>query len=242
MASKFAMIAALVFTLAACAQQAPAPSPPPADQAAPAATPPAAGADRSGAAQAPPATGTEASKPAPTQAPPTPAAEAPPVSSANPSGSSAPAAKPAAPAKPVPRFREVTVPAGTEISVRLETPLASDKNAVEDAVRGTVTTQIAVAGVTAIPAGSEIAGTAREVRRSGRVKGRAAIAFRFERLDVRDESHSISTALVTREAQADRTDDVKKGAIGVQRARSWAVSSAAVRAPQSVPVSAAQVR
>jgi hypothetical protein len=98
--------------------------------------------------------------------------------------------------------------------VRLATPLASDTSAVEDVVRGTVTTQIVIAGVTAIPAGAEIVGTVREVRRSGRVKGLASIAFRFERLTVRDESLSIRTAPVTRQAEANRSDDVKKGAIG----------------------------
>jgi hypothetical protein len=118
------------------------------------------------------------------------------------------------PAPPKPAFREVTIPAGTSLKVSLATSLASDTSQVEDQVRGTLANDLVVDGVVAVPAGAEIVGTVREARRSGRVKGRASITFQFERLMVRDETHAIRTAPVVREAEADRSDDVKKGAIG----------------------------
>jgi hypothetical protein len=46
------------------------------------------------------------------------------------------------------------------------------------------------------------------------VKGRASIAFRFERLIVRDESHDIRTARISRQAASSQRDDLKKGGIG----------------------------
>jgi uncharacterized protein YcfJ len=46
------------------------------------------------------------------------------------------------------------------------------------------------------------------------VKGRALVAFRFERIDVRGERLAIRTATVSRQAEANRRDDVGKGAIG----------------------------
>jgi hypothetical protein len=116
--------------------------------------------------------------------------------------------------QPVAEFREVTIPAGTVLNIRLVTPLASDKNAIEDTVRGVVSAPVIVGGTTAIPADAEVVGSVHEARRSGRVKGRAALAFRFNRLRVGDESHTIRTAQVRREAEPDRSDDVKKGAIG----------------------------
>lgn len=98
--------------------------------------------------------------------------------------------------------------------VKLTTPVASDTSHVEDEVRGTLATPIVVGGVTAVPAGAEVIGTVRQAKQSGRVKGRASVAFRFERLIVRDQPRAIRTAAVVREAKADRGDDVKKGAVG----------------------------
>jgi hypothetical protein len=46
------------------------------------------------------------------------------------------------------------------------------------------------------------------------VKGRASIAFRFDRLIARGENYRIQTTLVSREAAQNKTDDLKKGGIG----------------------------
>jgi hypothetical protein len=113
-----------------------------------------------------------------------------------------------------PELREVTIPSGRTIRVRLTTPLASDTSEVEDRVTGTLEQPIVVSGVTVVPAGAEVTGSVLEANRSGRVKGRASIAFRFERLNVGGESHEIRTARITTEAAANQRDDLKKGAIG----------------------------
>jgi hypothetical protein len=147
-----------------------------------------------------------------TAAPPPPRRES--TAAARPATPAAPAPRAEAAAPPEPRFRELTIPAGTTLHVTLATAVASDKSQIEDEVRGTLARRIVVDGVTVVPAGAEIVGTVRDAKRSGRVKGRASIAFQFERLVVRNEPHSVETALVTREAEADRKDDVTKGAIG----------------------------
>jgi hypothetical protein len=152
---------------------------------------PAAGAAQSGAAPAPAQT-----ERAPQQA----AAAAPPSS------------EPAPP--PEPEFREVTIPAETPMSVTLETPVASNKSRPEDQVRGRLAGPIVVAGVTVVPAGSEVIGSIIDARESGRVKGKASVAFRFSRLTVRGESIRIQTAKIAREAASSTKSDVKKGAFG----------------------------
>ncbi len=119
-----------------------------------------------------------------------------------------------APAAPVPTLHEVTIPAGTPIRVTLVTPLASDTSKVEDAVSGTVGESIIVAGTTVVPRGTPITGTVLEANQSGRVKGLASVAFQFDRLDLRGENVRFRTARVTREAAANRKEDVKKGGIG----------------------------
>jgi hypothetical protein len=222
MAVKFVSVLALALSLAACAQNDPAQSAPsnqapPATGAAsaPSQAPPQGAAPQAAAPQpAPSAVGTE--KPGQPAAPG--AAAAPGTAKPAVAAPAEPAAAPPAPAvpppPPAPQFREVTIPAGTAINVRLSTPLASDKNKVEDEVRGTLTAPVVVNGLTAVPAGAVIVGTVMEAKRSGRVKGLASVTFRFDRLRVRNETHTIQTASVRREAAADRSDDVKKGVVG----------------------------
>jgi hypothetical protein len=108
----------------------------------------------------------------------------------------------------------VTVPAGTEISVKILNTLASNTSKVEDPVKGSVAKSVVVSGATAIPAGSELSGNVIEANESGRVKGKASIAIRFDRLVVRGEGHKIQTAQVARQAAQNKKEDVKKGGIG----------------------------
>lgn len=164
-------------------------SPPPSGSAAPASAP-ASGAEPS------PASGTA---PAPGASP-------------SPASSTAPAPAPSAPAAPT--VREVTIPAETPISVTLVTPIASNKSKIEDQVRGTLAEAIVVDGTTVVPAGAQVIGAVTEANASGRVKGRATLAVRFDRLTVRGESHKIQTARIATEAGSSTKSDVKKGAIG----------------------------
>jgi hypothetical protein len=113
-----------------------------------------------------------------------------------------------------PSVREVTLPAGTPLIVRLSTPVSSARSRLEDVVRGTVARAVRVDGTVVVPAGAEIVGSVVEARESGRVRGRARIAFRFDRLIIDEESHRIRTALISREASASTQQDVEKGGIG----------------------------
>jgi hypothetical protein len=144
---------------------------------------------------------------------------------ASPSPSQAPSAATAAPPErapapavppepPAPKFREVTIPEGTSLSVTVTTPIASDSSKVEDLVQGTLAKPIVVSGTTVVPRGSELTGSVTEATQSARVKGRAAIAFRFDRMRVRGESHPIQTAGVRREAASTKGKDAKKIGIG----------------------------
>jgi hypothetical protein len=96
----------------------------------------------------------------------------------------------------------------------LTTPIASDTSKVEDLVRATLAAPIVIDETTVVPAGTEVTGRVLEANESGRVKGRASVAFRFDRLVLRDETHDIRTARIAREAEASNRDDLKKGGIG----------------------------
>ena len=115
---------------------------------------------------------------------------------------------------PEPTFREVTVPAGTSLSVTLLSAVASNKSKVEDPIKGSIAKAVTISGVTALPVGTQILGSVTEAGESGRVKGKASVAFRFDRLVVNGETVRVQTANVQREAAADTKSDVKKGGLG----------------------------
>lgn len=123
--------------------------------------------------------------------------------------------EPAVPAAPVlPDFREVTIPAGTLLPVELQTGVSSESSRPEDAVRATLRRPIAIDGMEAVPAGSTLSGVVTAVRRSGRVKGRAHVALRFNSLQAHDERVDVRTGTIGRTAPATKKSDATKIGIG----------------------------
>jgi hypothetical protein len=118
-------------------------------------------------------------------------------------------------AEPLPaaaKFREVSVPESTKLVIRLTTPVSSATSTVETPVRGEIVEPVSVDGVTVIPAGSQVSGVVMSVRSSGKVKGRASLALRFDELRVQQSRHEID-ARFARTAPSTRGDDAEKIAI-----------------------------
>ena len=116
---------------------------------------------------------------------------------------------PAAAGEPIARWREVTVPAGTVLPIRLEESVASDRSRVEDAVSATLVEPITVEGVTAVPAGSRVTGVVTRSTRAGRVKGVAQLSIRFDsiRPTGSEALYRVRTAPVARRAATTRKKD-----------------------------------
>src|SRR5690606_16808317 len=125
-----------------------------------------------------------------------------------------PDAAPADMAPAAPAMREITLPAGTELPLRLETALASDTASPEDPVRATLRRNVVVDGVTVLPAGTVVRGVVTAAERSGKVKGRARLAFRFTDVEVDGESYRIRTSSVIRTARGTKKQDATKIGIG----------------------------
>ena len=119
-----------------------------------------------------------------------------------------------APPRPEPQYAEVTVPAGTTLSLMLDSTLASDVSEVEDSVRARIARPVMVDGMPAIPQGSMVFGTVTTVDASGKVTGRARLAFRFDQLDVDGVRYEIRSDTVSYTADSTRTEDAKKVGIG----------------------------
>lgn len=127
------------------------------------------------------------------------------------SGGAAPAREPT-----VTTVREVTVPAGTVLPVRLDSAVGSDISRVEETVRGTLTRAVSVGGAAAIPAGSQVIGSVTSAVRPGKVKGRSYVAVRFHTLMVNDDQYAIRTGVVARRGRATKKKDAAK--IGIPAA------------------------
>jgi hypothetical protein len=113
-----------------------------------------------------------------------------------------------------PAMREVTLPAGTAMALTLDTAVASDTSRVEDTVRARLRQPVTLGSTAVLPAGTLFVGSVTEATRSGRVKGRARIAFRFHTMELDGERYTVRTALVAREAEGTKKEDAKKIGIG----------------------------
>ena len=100
------------------------------------------------------------------------------------------------------------------LRLELDTALASDMSRVEDAVRATVRQTVVVDGMTAIPDGSVVHGTVTSAEPSGKVKGRARLSFRFDRIDIEHDRYEVRSEIVFYEAKSTRREDAKKIGIG----------------------------
>ena len=69
-------------------------------------------------------------------------------------------------------------------------------------------------GVTVVPAGAAVTGYVSQVQRSGRVKGRALIGVRFNRIRVGETRYLIQTVNIARRAPATKKVDATKIGIG----------------------------
>jgi hypothetical protein len=125
-------------------------------------------------------------------------------------GTSAAAEKNSEPAT----YREVTIPSGTTLRLELKSAVSSDASQVEDAVRASLRQAVAVDGKPVLPPGTELVGTVTDVARSGRVKGRARVAYRFSSLRHDSERYDIATAPISHQARATKGKDATKIGVG----------------------------
>jgi len=109
--------------------------------------------------------------------------------------------------------REVTLPAGTLLPLTLDSYVASDASRVESPVHAHLRRSLVLDGRTVLPAGTPINGYVTDAARSGRVKGRGRVAFRFTSLSADGERYRVETSRVVRQAPATKRLDAAKIAV-----------------------------
>ncbi|MGH9144566.1 MAG: hypothetical protein ACRD2I_25795 [Vicinamibacterales bacterium] len=127
--------------------------------------------------------------------------EAAPVATAGHAAASAPAAPEGE--------REIIIPSGTLLPVTLDTPVGSDTSRVEESVTAHLARPVRVQGRTVLAAGTRVSGVVTVATRSGKVKGRAHVAMRFNSLTPHGDErrYAIRTAAVGRTAQGTKQKD-----------------------------------
>ena len=137
------------------------------------------------------------------------AAAAPPDSARDAHGNPVATAGRAEPSSAAAHVREVTIPAGTTLPIVLDTAVGSDTSRVEEQVTAHLSRPLTLHGETVLPEGSRVAGVVTDAQASGRVKGRAHLAVRFDSLSPRgdDERYEIRAASIGRTAESTKKKD-----------------------------------
>jgi len=108
---------------------------------------------------------------------------------------------------PGPRREEI--PAGTALTLVLETPLSTESSREGEAVTARIERAVSEDGRVVLPGGSVLKGRVTEVDQSGRVHGRAHLAVKFDQITVRGVTRRIETSDVAMTAPANTGRDAK---------------------------------
>jgi hypothetical protein len=108
---------------------------------------------------------------------------------------------------PGPRREEI--PAGTALTLVLETPLSTATTREGEPVTARIERAVSEDGRVVLPGGSVLKGRVTEVDQSGRVRGRAHLAVRFDQITVRGITRRIETSDVAMTAPPNTGRDAK---------------------------------
>jgi hypothetical protein len=105
--------------------------------------------------------------------------------------------------------RREDVPAGTSLTLVLESPLSTETSREGEQVTARVERATDEDGRVVLPGGAVLRGRVTEVDRAGRVSGRAHLAVKWDTLTVRGESHRIAVSDLAMTAEAQHGRDAK---------------------------------
>jgi hypothetical protein len=94
------------------------------------------------------------------------------------------------------------IPSGTEVDVRLETPLTSDTAQVEDRVEATTLIDLFNGNTLIVPAGSKLTGWVTSVNRASRTDRKGSLTLEFNRIAVNGRTRD-TKAYVTQALESD---------------------------------------
>jgi len=106
-----------------------------------------------------------------------------------------------------------SLPAGTSLRMKLETPLSTHKSKVGDVFNGRLTEAVVVNGQTMVPAGASVTGRVIKVSEPRRIAGTPSIALLPDRIVMPDGNQFLITATVVDTARGSHTTVDDEGRI-----------------------------
>jgi hypothetical protein len=100
---------------------------------------------------------------------------------------------PVAPPQPTP-IPKITIPAGTQLSIRLNDEVNSEKAQVGDVFHGSVSSPVTVDEQTVIPTTADVEGRVVEVKSAGRFAGQSVLTLELTKLTMNGKSYSLQTS------------------------------------------------
>lgn len=94
---------------------------------------------------------------------------------------------------PVPEVQPITVPSGTQISIRLNDALSSETAQVGDTFHGSISTPVVINGVTVIPTSADVEGRVVDVKPAHRFAGQSDLVIELSRLLMNGKSYPLAT-------------------------------------------------
>ena len=121
----------------------------------------------------------------------------------------APPAVAQAPAPPPPP-KKVMIQAGTQLTVRLNDGLSTEKNQVGDTFHATLGAPLVVDDETAIPTGADVTGHVVDVKSAGRFAGNSALTLELTSLSVNGKTYNIQTSQWSRQGKGEGKNTATK--------------------------------
>jgi len=109
--------------------------------------------------------------------------------------------------------QEMSMPAGTGLRMKLETPISTHKSKVGDVFTGRVTEAVVVNGATMVPVGASVTGRVTKLREPRRIAGKPTIALLPDRIVLPNGNEYVITATVMDTAKSSHTSVDSEGRI-----------------------------
>jgi hypothetical protein len=99
---------------------------------------------------------------------------------------------------PVPLPQKVTVPSGTQLSIRLNDEVDSEKAQVGDVFHGSLSAPVSIGDETVIPTTADVEGRVVDVKSAGRFAGQSVLTLELTKLTMNGKSYSLQTSQWTK--------------------------------------------
>jgi len=126
----------------------------------------------------------------------------------------APAPAVQTPPAPPPPPQKITIPAGTQLTVRLNEPLDSERNQVGDTFHGSLGAPIVIDGETVIPSGADVVGRVADVKSAGRFAGNSVLTLELTSVSMNGRTYNIQTNQWSREGKGEGKSTATKVGVG----------------------------